>query len=287
MRIAHVNGRLSLVVKGGTVDVGRVTGGRFGSDPQSIYERWGEFRDWADGFTGAPTGPPPADGLGSPAPGPGQVFAIGLNYRDHADESNLSIPKNPLVFTKFPSSITGPRGRVVLPEGSVDWEVELVVVMGARARRVSEDRAWDAVAGVTVGQDLSERVMQHSGPAPQFGLAKSFPGFSPMGPVLVTPDEFDDPDDLSIGCAVDGEVVQRGRTSQMIFSVPELIARLSAVLPLSAGDVIFTGTPSGVGAGRTPPRFLRPGERLRSWIDGVGEMEHEFVAQESEGEELS
>ncbi|MEV5477839.1 fumarylacetoacetate hydrolase family protein [Streptomyces sp. NPDC007148] len=284
MRIANVDGRLSLVSDGGLVDVERASGARFGPDPQAIYERWAEFRRWADGFTGTATDSYDADRLGAPVTRPHQVFAIGLNYTSHADESHFAAPKDPVVFTKFASSITGPRSRVVLPEGSVDWEVELVVIIGAPAWRVAEEHAWDVVAGLTIGQDLSERVMQHRGPAPQFGLAKSFPGFSPIGPVLVTPDEFPDPDDLALGCEIDGQIVQHSRTSQMIFSVAELVARLSAVLPLSPGDVIFTGTPSGVGAGRTPPRFLQHGERLRSWIEGIGEMEQEFVAQISESE---
>jgi 2,4-diketo-3-deoxy-L-fuconate hydrolase len=284
MRIANVEGRLSLLTAGGAVDVERASDGRFSSDPQAVYERWGEFRSWAAHAGGIPE-PVPEARLGSPAPRPRQVFAIGLNYADHSDESGFAIPKEPVVFAKFLSSVTGPRGRVVLPEGSVDWEVELVAVIGAPARRVPRERAWEAVAGLAVGQDLSERDMQHRGPAPQFGLAKSFPGFSPIGPELVTPDEFDDPDDLAIECAVDGETVQRGRTSQMIFPVPELIARLSEVLPLYPGDVIFTGTPAGVGAGRTPPRFLRPGQRLRSRIEGIGEIEQEFISRAAESEE--
>jgi 2-keto-4-pentenoate hydratase/2-oxohepta-3-ene-1,7-dioic acid hydratase in catechol pathway len=278
MQIANVGGRLSLLSGSGAVDVERASGGRFAADPQLIYDRWAEFRSWADRIARGVVRPVDTTGLGAPTPRPRQVFAIGLNYHDHADESGFAVPEEPVVFTKYASSITGPRGRVTLPGGSVDWEVELVVVIGAEARRVPEDRAWDYVAGLMVGQDLSEREMQHRGPAPQFGLAKSFPGFSPVGPTLVTPDELDDPDDLAVECDIDGEVVQRGRTKQMIFPVPELVARLSAVLPLLPGDLIFTGTPAGVGAGRKPPRYLRAGERLRSRIEGIGEIEQEFVA---------
>jgi 2-keto-4-pentenoate hydratase/2-oxohepta-3-ene-1,7-dioic acid hydratase in catechol pathway len=282
MRIANVGGRLSLLSGDGAVDVERASGGRFAAEPQLVYDRWAEFRSWADGITGAEPVPVDPGRLGPPAPGPRQIFAIGLNYHDHAGESGFEIPKDPLVFTKYATSLAGPRETVTLPGGSVDWEVELVAVIGAEARRVPEGRAWEFVAGLMVGQDLSEREMQHSGPAPQFGLAKSFPGFSPVGPALVTPDELDNRDDLALECDIDGEVVQRGRTSQMIFSVPELVARLSAVLPLLPGDLIFTGTPAGVGAGRKPPRFLRAGERLRSRIEGIGEIEQEFVATDTE-----
>jgi 2-keto-4-pentenoate hydratase/2-oxohepta-3-ene-1,7-dioic acid hydratase in catechol pathway len=138
------------------------------------------------------------------------------------------------------------------------------------------------VAGLTVGQDLSERTVQLAGPAPQFSLGKSFPGFAPTGPWLVTPDELPDRGDLVLGCAVNGESVQKGRTRDLVFSVPELIARLSAVLPLLPGDLIFTGTPAGVGGARNPRRFLTVGDELVSSIDGIGQMRHQFAAETAE-----
>ena len=205
------------------------------------------------------------------------MFAIGLNYREHAAETGHDVPTAPVVFTKFASSITGPVSEVTLPKGSTDWEVELVVVMAKPSRHVPVDQAWGHVAGLTIGQDLSERVLQRSGPAPQFGLAKSFAGFAPMGPAVVTVDELDNPDDLELGCTVNGEQMQRSRSSDMIFSVPELVAYLSGVVTLLPGDVIFTGTPPGVGMGRTPPRFLKAGDRLDSWIEGLGELHQTFV----------
>ncbi|MGQ4617144.1 fumarylacetoacetate hydrolase family protein [Nocardia sp. R7R-8] len=278
MRVANINGRLAIRGDSTWIDVEHSSGGRFLADPQGVFERWDEFADWGrERFSGseAPVG---EETLGPPVPAPGQVFAIGLNYRAHALESGFDLPSQPPTFTKFRSCITGPTGRIVLPEGSVDWEVELVVVIGRTAHRVSEDRAWAYVAGLTVGQDLSERQLQHSGPAPQFSLGKSFPGFGPIGPCLVTPDEVADPDDLSLTATLNGEEVQKGRTSDMIFPVPELIARLSAVVTLHPGDLIFTGTPAGVGAGRRPPRFLSPGDELTSAIDGIGQLRHTFVA---------
>jgi 2,4-didehydro-3-deoxy-L-rhamnonate hydrolase len=185
----------------------------------------------------------------------------------------------PPVFTKYISSISGPVSRVRLPEGGhTDWEVELVVVIGRRAEEVAEDEAWEHVAGLCVGQDISERITQMQSSAPQFGLGKSFPGFAPMGPWLVTSEEFVNPDDLELGCSIDGEEVQKGRTGDLIFSVPALISKLSAVLPLLPGDVIFTGTPAGVGLGRTPQRFLADGEELISYVEGIGELHQTFYA---------
>ncbi|MFH8802110.1 fumarylacetoacetate hydrolase family protein [Streptomyces sp. NPDC017936] len=281
MRIANLSGRLVLVVDGLAVDVEEASGGRFTADPQAVYERWKEFRQWA-AQARLPEGSPfdPA-ALGAPVPAPRQIVAAGLNYRDHAAESGFALPETmPPVFTKFATSITGPVTEVALPPGGhTDWEIELVAVIGTRAHRISAEAAWDHVAGLTVGQDISERITQLEGPAPQFSLGKSFPGFAPIGPWLVTPDAFDNPDDLGLRCTVNGEEVQKSRTGDLIFSVPELIARLSSVIPLLPGDVVFTGTPAGVGLGRDPQRWLAPGDELVSAIEGIGELRQTFVAR--------
>ncbi len=183
------------------------------------------------------------------------------------------------MFTKFPSCIIGPRGEITLPAGGhTDWEVELVAVIGRLAFRVPDEDAMSYVAGYAVGQDVSERILQAAAVPPQFSLGKSLPGFGPIGPWLVTLDEFDDPNDLELGCAIDGEQMQLGRTSDLIFSVPALVAKLSATMPLLPGDVIFTGTPSGVGLGRTPQRWLADGEELVTHIEGIGELRHRFIA---------
>jgi 2-keto-4-pentenoate hydratase/2-oxohepta-3-ene-1,7-dioic acid hydratase in catechol pathway len=278
MRIANLAGRLAIVTDGRAVDVEKASDGRFPADPQAIYSRWAEFRGWADRaeFTDADDFDP-AD-LGSPAPAPRQLFAIGLNYRAHALETGFAIPEDPPVFTKYVSSITGPITEVALPKGGhTDWEVELVVVIGPEAYQVPEADGWSHAAGLAVGQDISERIGQMKGPSPQFSLAKSYPGFSVIGPWLVTPDEFDNPDDLELRCAVNGEQVQHARTNDLIFSVPALIARISAVLPLLPGDVIYTCTPPGVGLGRTPARFLAAGDEVVSSIEGIGELRQRFV----------
>jgi 2,4-diketo-3-deoxy-L-fuconate hydrolase len=278
MRIANSRGRSTLVTDDGRgIDVERASDGRFGADPQAAYARWEELCAWAPTAKGKASAPLAEPELGSPAPRPTQVFGIGLNYRDHAAEAGLPLPDRPATFTKFPTCITGPYADVSLPSAAVDWEVELVVVIGVRAYRVGEAAAWSHVAGLTVGQDVSERVVQWAAGG-QFSLGKSFPGFGPMGPWLVTPDELGRRDDLEIRCSVNGEGVQQSRTSEMVFGVARLVAELSAILPLLPGDVIFTGTPAGVGATRKPPRFLSPGDIVESTIEGIGTIRNRCLS---------
>lgn len=243
----------------------------------SAYAEWPAFARWARTVDDTAAVSFRRADLRAPVPRPPQIFAIGINYRDHADEAGYPPDTLPVTFTKFVSSLTGPDADVVLPAGDVDWEVELVVVIGTGGHEIGRDDAWDHVAGVTVGQDLSERVGQLEGSRPQFSLGKSHPGFSPTGPWVVTLDELPDPSDLRISCALDGETMQDSRTSRMIYDIPELIVRLSAVVTLLPGDIIFTGTPSGVGNARSPKRFIRPGETLVSRIEGVGELATRFV----------
>ncbi|MFW0793389.1 fumarylacetoacetate hydrolase family protein [Gordonia sp. CPCC 205515] len=286
MRIANYDGRATLVTgEPGAeqgVDIATATDGRFRPEPTDTYQNWTEIVSWAASFdvSAATTFAIDRSKLGAPSPAPRQVFAIGLNYDEHAAESGFDSPENlPPVFTKYVSSFSGPDTTVVIPDGgAVDWEVELVAVIGREATDVSEDQAWDHVAGLTVGQDISERITQTRGPAPQFGLGKSFPGFSPQGPWLVTTDEVADRDDLELGCSIDGEEMQKGRTRDLIFPIAALVAELSRNVTLYPGDVIFTGTPAGIGAGREPKRFLQAGEHLDSWITGIGELHQTFVA---------
>ncbi|CAJ1509976.1 fumarylacetoacetate hydrolase family protein [[Mycobacterium] burgundiense] len=282
MRIANIDGRLKLLIGTGAVDVEHASGSRFSADPQAAYEDFESLRAWAETVTES-TEPFEPERAGPPVPAPRQVFAIGLNYREHAAEAGEAAPDKPIVFTKYISSFSGPVTEVELPSGAVDWEVELVAVIGKTARNVSAEHGWDYVAGLTVGQDISERALQMHGGSPQWSLAKSLPGFSPMGAVLVTPDELPDCNNLHIGCAINGEVVQDSRTSLMIYPVPDLIAYLSGLVTLYPGDVIFTGTPSGVGVARKPPRFLRVGEHLRSWVEHIGTLDQRLVASKSIG----
>jgi len=278
MIFGNLSGRSTLFSDALAYDVATLSGGSFSDDPMRVLAVWDDFRDWASRATLTGGRAFAEADLGAPAPRPGQIFAIGLNYRDHAAEAGLPLPGDLTVFTKFSSSLTGPVTEVTLSGSSVDWEAELVVVLGRTARRVSAEEAWSYVAGLTVGQDLSDRVVQTAGPVPQFSLGKSFAGYSPVGPWLVTPDEVADPDDLAIETRVSGVVVQSGRTGDMVFGVAEAIARLSRIVTLEPGDLIFTGTPAGVGMSAQPPRFLRDGDTLETTIHGIGSLRQSFAA---------
>jgi 2-keto-4-pentenoate hydratase/2-oxohepta-3-ene-1,7-dioic acid hydratase in catechol pathway len=213
--------------------------------------------------------------VGAPVPQPRQVFGIGLNYRDHAGESGVPLPPAPLTFTKFPSCIAGPTADVPLSGEMVDWEVEIVAVIGTETTRVAVADAWGVVAGLTLCKDVSDRSVQMTGVPPQFSLGKSFANYGPIGPALVSVDAFEDPDDIGLWCDVAGERMQAARTSQLIFSIPVLVAYLSSICTLSPGDIIFTGTPSGVGMARG--RYLAPGEVVVSGADVIGELRNVCV----------
>ena len=275
MKIANAAGRAVIVIGDSTVDIATASEGCFGPDMMSIFDNWEEFCTFAATITEG-TDALDMTTLRRPVTAPRQVFAIGLNYRQHAEESGMEIPQVPATFTKFPASLSGPFDDIPIVGTSVDWEVELVAVVGRQADNVSVDDAWSYIAGLTVGQDISDRKLQMAA-GRQFSLGKSRRGFGPMGPFIVTPDEFENPDDLALGCSVDGEVVQDARSSDLIFDIPTLIAELSSVLTLYPGDVIFTGTPSGVGMACTPPRALAPGNVLETWIEGIGTMRNACV----------
>lgn len=276
MRLATLSDRAVLLTEDGAVDIAHASSGRFGPDPMDVLTDWTGFRAWAASAELPAASPYRTADLDAPVPRPRQVFAVALNYRPHAAEAGYVPPEIPLLFTKFPSCVVGPAAEVELPKGNVDWELEMVAVIGASCHRVPAHEGWEVVAGLTVGQDLSERVLQLTGKPPQFSLGKSYPGFGPTGPALVTPDELPDRDDIAIECLLNGESVQAARTSEMIFSVPRLVEFISAVCPLFPGDLIFTGTPAGVGNRRVPQRFLGPDDVLVSRIDGLGEMRQTF-----------
>ena len=279
MRLANHSSRAVILTSDGEgIDVATASEGRFGPDIQDVYAQWDDFLAWAPDAAGETVSIDPKQ-LGAVSPRPLQSMGVGLNYDEHVTESGFDRPDSLRPASpKSPSSITGPYTTVALvPEGRNDWEAELVIVIGREAHDIPTGTGWDYVAGVTVGQDISERTTQLEGPAPQFGLGKSFPGYSPQGPWLVTPDELPDRDDLAITCTLDDEVVQSGRTSQMIFDVPALVESLPRILTLSPGDVIYSGTPSGVGFTREPPKLLQPGQVLVSTIEGIGEIRQEFT----------
>lgn len=287
MRLANLRGRAAIVSSDGSraVDVEQASDGRFGPDLPSVYAAWPDFSAWAasvdaDAADANGSGTVDAADLGAPSPAPSQIFAIGLNYRAHAAEVGKEPPDVPMVFTKFASSLTGPVGRVRECR-TMDWEVEMVVVLGRGGRDIPVDEAWAHVAGLTAGQDISHRKMQGSGAAPQqWAMAKSLEGFSPTGPWLVTADELDahgSKDDLAVESRVNGQAMQSSRTSDLIFAVPALVEYLSSIVELRPGDLIFTGTPSGVAVGRPDKPWLKAGDVLETTIEGIGDLRQEIV----------
>lgn len=271
-RFANVAGRSALVDENAQwYDLQRLTDGGLSADPmRAINDAVGLHAAAAKLEAATPDGALADAELGSPVPAPRNAFGVGLNYRPHAEESNMELPKRPLVFGKFASCITGPQSDVELRSETADWEVELVAVIGTPGRDIPEEKAWEHVLGLTVGQDISDRRLQFASHPPHFDLGKSRDTYGPMGPVLVSTDSFSDPKDLSITCDINGERKQEDRTTSLIFSVAELIAYLSGILTLGVGDVIFTGTPAGVGA--ASETFLKPGDVITSTVEGIGTM---------------
>lgn len=210
----------------------------------------------------------------APVSAPSKVICMGLNYRDHANESGFEAPKTPLTFAKYPSAIIGPMEGIKLPRTAefIDWEVELAVIIGRAGRDIPEGRALEHVAGYSILNDISARDVQQA--EGQWTRAKSFDTFCPIGPAIVTTDSLGSAADLAICLSVNGVEKQAARTSDLIFSVPEILAFISASVTLNAGDVIATGTPSGIGFSRKPPEMLRRGDLVRCEIDGIGVLEN-------------
>ena len=282
MRFVNAAGRAALLVGSEVHDLQELTAGRVPASPMAVVTgHWdAALRAHAAGSYGA--GRPRHEvRLGPPVPAPRSVYAIGLNYREHARETGSHVGAVPPVFTKFPSAVGGPYDDVVLPaaHGTVDWEAELAFVVGEGGRHVPASEALDRLRGFMVGQDVSERTLQAAA-GRQFSLGKSFDTFCPTGPALVTLDELPTPLDLRITCRLNGEVVQAATTADMIVDVPHLVELLSSVMTLAPGDVCLTGTPAGVGQARTPPRFLRDGDVLETQIDGLGTMRNRCVAED-------
>ena len=276
-RLLNVSGRAALEADGRWYDLARLSGDESLADPMAAVTRSTELHALSARCADAtPDGSVSDAPLEAPVPRPRQVFAIGINYADHAAESGIQAPPAPLTFTKFPSSIAGPRADVPLSGEMVDWEVEVVVVIGSTCAYVPVEEAWGVVAGLTLGQDISDRKVQMTGTPPQFSLGKSFPSYAPIGPAVVSVDGLADPMDLALWCDVSGERMQESRTSHLIFAIPTLVAYLSSICTLEAGDIIFTGTPDGVGMARG--RFLVEGDVIVSGAEGIGELRNVCVA---------
>ena len=217
----------------------------------------------------------------APVPDPGKVICIGLNYRDHAEETNSPIPAEPVVFGKFGNTVRGPDATVTLPAVSeqVDYEAELVVVIGRAGRNVAEADAMSHVAGYMNGNDVSARDWQKGRPGGQWLLGKTPDGFAPTGPFLVTADEAGEPADWPVRLELNGKVMQDGSTSDFLFTLPQVIAHLTKVMTLEPGDLIFTGTPAGVGAARTPPVWIKDGDETAVTIGPLGTLRTRFAGE--------
>jgi 2-keto-4-pentenoate hydratase/2-oxohepta-3-ene-1,7-dioic acid hydratase in catechol pathway len=218
--------------------------------------------------------------LHAPLLNPPRIFAIGLNYRLHAIESGLAIPTTPVVFFKMNTAIIGPGESIILPTNSTqpDYEAELAFVIGHGGYRIPASEWRNHVYGYTIINDISARDVQSA--TSQWSLAKSFPTFCPMGPAIVTADEIPDPHVLKISLSIDGETLQDSSTGDLVFKIPELIEYISSITPLLPGDIVSTGTPSGVGAGRTPKRWLRPGETVTVSVEGLGSLTNPVIAEQ-------
>jgi len=216
----------------------------------------------------------------APIPRPPKIVCIGLNYRDHAIESGMAIPTIPVVFAKFSNSVVGPGDDVILPKNSEkpDYEAEFAFIVGKPGRNISKDKAMEHVFGYTIVNDVSARDFQLA--TSQWIMGKTCDTFCPMGPYIATADEIKDPHNLRIGLRIDGETVQDSSTKELIFGIPELVEHLSSSFTLEPGDVVSTGTPPGVGLGRKPPRWLKPGETMTVFIEGLGELTNRCVAQD-------
>jgi 2,4-didehydro-3-deoxy-L-rhamnonate hydrolase len=260
----------------------RVDVSAFTSDyDQRFFERneLKRLEDWVDSKAGSLPVVAESTRLGPPIGLPSKIVCIGLNYRDHAVESGMALPQEPVLFFKSTTAIVGPNDPLVIPRGAskVDWEVELAVVMGRRSTYVTKDESLDHVAGFVLHNDYSERSFQLERGG-QWVKGKSADTFAPLGPFLATPDEIPDFGNLNLWLKVNGEYRQNSSTANMIFDVPALISYVSQFMTLLPGDVITTGTPAGVGLGMEPPQYLHSGDVVELGIDGLGESRQEVVA---------
>lgn len=279
-RLASVGGRAHLVMgeNNRLVDIGHASSGALPSDPMACFARWNEIRELAASVVVASHAPPAIlETLDCPVPRPRQLFAVGINYRKHAEEMGSTLPDSPLTFAKFQSSLNSPAGDIPIVGDMCDYESELVIVISVGGRDIAESAAWNHIAGLCVGQDISDRKLQNSGIPPQFSLGKSRRGFAPVGPWVSDVRDHPKRDDLLIGCTVNGEVRQNSSTNDLVFDISQLVAYLSTICELYSGDLIFTGTPSGVGHGRKPPVYLRPGDVIVTSLEGVGILRNRCV----------
>ena len=276
------DGRLGALQDDKVIDLASASGGRLPSDMASFLERGNAAIDLARQIVGEakPSIPLSEVTLLAPVPSPSKIVAIGLNYMDHCRETGHEPPKSPVIFTKFSTSVIGPGADIRWAPSltqKVDYEVELAVVLGRVARRVSSEDALNYVAGYTIGNDVSARDLQFGDG--QWVRGKSLDTFCPLGPYLVTRDEISDPGNLALRCSVNDVVLQNSTTAEMIFGVPHLIEFITAAFTLLPGDVILTGTPHGVGVSREPSIFLKDGDIVSLEIEGLGQLTNPCVEE--------
>ena len=268
-RLGNLDGRAVLIDGENWHDLAAASNGSFSGDPMEAVHRHAELHTMRLNSR-SPDAAVASAVFGPPVPCPRSVFAIGLNYAGHAGEADMDLPESPLVFTKFPSCLAGATDNVELNSDFADYEAELVVVIGTAGRSISPNNAWNHVMGLTVGQDISDRALQFAAKPPHFDLGKSRDTYGPCGPAVVSTDLIAEPSDLRITCDINGERRQSGNTGQLIFDVPTLISYLSEILTLEVGDLIFTGTPEGIGA--SSGEFLAAGDVIETSIEGLGKL---------------
>ena len=274
-RLANISGRASLVEDDNYYDLEVISDGEFNSNPSDALQNQNRMKQLNGQLSKMePTGVINDLELGPPVSSSANCYAVGLNYKNHAEESGLEIPDVPMIFTKHTSCLVGPSATIEMRSDAVDYEAELVAVVGKTGKDIRKEDAWDHVAGLCVGQDISDRGVQFSTKnLPQFNLGKSFDTFGPIGPFLVSPDELPNKDGLEIECLVNDEVRQKDNTNDLIFDIPFIICYLSEIVTLNVGDVIFTGTPGGVGV--MEGKFLKEGDILTTRIEGLGSLRNE------------
>ena len=273
---ANINDRSALVQGEAFFDLATITNGAVSSDAMEAIQNTDLLHHYAtqlDDYESS--GLIVEANVSAPIPRPRNSFGVGLNYQLHVEEAASKTPNTPMVFTKFPSCISGPTDDVIMRSDECDYEGELLVVIGKDGKGIAKEEAWSHILGLSIGQDFSDRGVQYKDQPAQFNLGKSFDTFGPTGPHLVSTDSFTDPGDLEISTSVNGEVRQRDRTSNMIFDIPTLIAYISSVTALTVGDIIFSGTPEGVGFRNGS--FLKDGDIVETTIEGIGTMRNRCV----------
>ena len=275
-KLANIKGRAALLNEESFYDLEDISNGNLSHDTTNALFHLEELSELNNKLNDLEaTGKISEAEFDAPVSFPKNCYAVGLNYRNHAEEANMTIPEVPMVFTKHTSCLVGSTADVEMRSNYVDYEAELVVVIGLSGKDISKDNAWNHVAGLCVGQDISDRPAQFASTPPMFNLGKSFDTFGPIGPALVSPDLLPNKESLVIECKVNDEIRQNDNTDDLIFDVPAIISYLSEIVTLNTGDVIFTGTPGGVGV--TQGKFLKDGDTITTSIEGLGTLTNKCV----------